>query len=222
MFGCSPGRCSHASDAVLAERDDAPCRPARPRGSSRSRPPRARIGSPGAKSRTGLLGRLAQLDRREAPALADAAVAAQDRRRAADLLGGQRVERMRRSGGGESAHAPRSRAAKQPSPRRSGARAHWIPDGGAARRRGCSVLAVDALLSLFPPGSDVAGDGMLRIGGCRADALAAEFGTPVLVVAEQALRDAGARVRATSWRRAGRARASCSPRRRSRARPCSA
>ena len=29
---------------------------------------------------------------------------------------------------------------------------------------------------------------MLRIGGCRADALAAEFGTPVLVVAEAALR----------------------------------
>jgi diaminopimelate decarboxylase len=48
---------------------------------------------------------------------------------------------------------------------------------------------VDALLSLFPPGSDVAGDGMLRVGGCRADELAAEFGTPVLVVAEQALRD---------------------------------
>jgi diaminopimelate decarboxylase len=48
---------------------------------------------------------------------------------------------------------------------------------------------VDALLSLFPPGSDVAGDGMLRVGGCRADDLAAEFGTPVLVVAEQALRD---------------------------------
>jgi diaminopimelate decarboxylase len=48
---------------------------------------------------------------------------------------------------------------------------------------------VDALLSLFPPGSDVAGDGMLRVGGCRADDLAAEFGTPVMVVAEQALRD---------------------------------
>jgi diaminopimelate decarboxylase len=47
---------------------------------------------------------------------------------------------------------------------------------------------VNALLSLFPPGSDVAGEGMLRIGGCRADDLAAEYGTPVLVVAEQALR----------------------------------
>jgi diaminopimelate decarboxylase len=47
---------------------------------------------------------------------------------------------------------------------------------------------VDALLSLFPPGSDVDADGMLRIGGCRADALAGEFGTPALVVAEDALR----------------------------------
>jgi diaminopimelate decarboxylase len=47
---------------------------------------------------------------------------------------------------------------------------------------------VDTPLSLFPPGSDVDADGMLRIGGCRAGALAEEFGTPVLVVAEQALR----------------------------------
>jgi diaminopimelate decarboxylase len=47
---------------------------------------------------------------------------------------------------------------------------------------------VDALLSLFPPGSDVDADGMLRIGGCRADALAAEFGTPAFAVAEDALR----------------------------------
>jgi len=47
---------------------------------------------------------------------------------------------------------------------------------------------VDALLSLFPRGSAPDADGMLCIGGCRADALAAEFGTPVLVVAEAALR----------------------------------
>ena len=51
---------------------------------------------------------------------------------------------------------------------------------------GCRGL--DALLSLFPPGTDADDDGMLRIGGCRADALAAEFGTPVMVVAEDALR----------------------------------
>ena len=46
-----------------------------------------------------------------------------------------------------------------------------------------------AVLSLFPPGSALGEDGMLIVGGCRADALAAEFGTPVLVVAEQALRE---------------------------------
>ena len=46
----------------------------------------------------------------------------------------------------------------------------------------------DELLELFPPGSAVEQDGMLAIGGCRADVLAAEYGTPVLVVAESALR----------------------------------
>ena len=45
------------------------------------------------------------------------------------------------------------------------------------------------LLELLPPGSAVAADGTLTVAGCRADELAAEFGTPVLVVAEAALRD---------------------------------
>ena len=45
------------------------------------------------------------------------------------------------------------------------------------------------LLPLLPPGSALADDGTLVVGGCRADDLAQEFGTPVLVVAEQALRD---------------------------------
>ena len=44
------------------------------------------------------------------------------------------------------------------------------------------------LLDLLPPGSATDADGMLIIGGCRADDLSAEFGTPVLVVAEEALR----------------------------------
>jgi diaminopimelate decarboxylase len=44
------------------------------------------------------------------------------------------------------------------------------------------------LLEHFPLGSATDADGMLVIGGCRADDLAAEFGTPVLVVAEEALR----------------------------------
>jgi diaminopimelate decarboxylase len=47
---------------------------------------------------------------------------------------------------------------------------------------------MEDLLSLFPPGSTVAADGMLQVDGCRADELATEFGTPVLVVAEAALR----------------------------------
>ena len=50
----------------------------------------------------------------------------------------------------------------------------------------------EELLALFPPGSDLDRDGVLRIGGVRADEIAAEHGTPVLVVAEDALR-AGAR-----------------------------
>src|SRR5262245_10763655 len=44
------------------------------------------------------------------------------------------------------------------------------------------------LLSLFPAGSALDDDGTLVVGGCRADDLAGEFGTPVLVVAEDALR----------------------------------
>jgi diaminopimelate decarboxylase len=47
---------------------------------------------------------------------------------------------------------------------------------------------MDSLLSLFPPASAKDSDGMLLVGGCRADALATEFGTPVLVVSENALR----------------------------------
>ena len=47
---------------------------------------------------------------------------------------------------------------------------------------------MDSLFSLLPPGSATDSDGMLLVGGCRADALAAEFGTPVMVVSETALR----------------------------------
>src|SRR5215217_1286450 len=51
-----------------------------------------------------------------------------------------------------------------------------------------TAVGVDALLSLFPPGSSLDPDGMLNFEGCRADALGTEFGTPVLVVSEPALR----------------------------------
>jgi diaminopimelate decarboxylase len=54
--------------------------------------------------------------------------------------------------------------------------------------RTMAAVGVDALLSLFPPGSSLDPDGMLAIEGCRADALATEFDTPVLVVSEPALR----------------------------------
>ncbi|MGZ4799784.1 MAG: diaminopimelate decarboxylase [Acidimicrobiia bacterium] len=47
---------------------------------------------------------------------------------------------------------------------------------------------MDDFLSLLPVGTARDGDGMLLLGGCRADALATEYGTPVLVVAEEALR----------------------------------
>ena len=45
------------------------------------------------------------------------------------------------------------------------------------------------LLGLFPTGSRVDDDGTVVVGGCRLDDLAAEFGTPVLVVDEDALRN---------------------------------
>ena len=45
-----------------------------------------------------------------------------------------------------------------------------------------------AVLGLFPAGSCVEADGTLSVGGCRLDDLAAQFGTPVMVVAEEALR----------------------------------
>ena len=49
--------------------------------------------------------------------------------------------------------------------------------------------AAEDLLGLFPPGSKTDGDGTLVVGGCRLDDVAAEFGTPAIVVAEDALRN---------------------------------
>jgi diaminopimelate decarboxylase len=44
------------------------------------------------------------------------------------------------------------------------------------------------LIGLFPPGTTLAADGTLTVGGCRLDDLAEKFGTPTIVVAEDALR----------------------------------
>jgi diaminopimelate decarboxylase len=48
------------------------------------------------------------------------------------------------------------------------------------------------LLELFPPGTSTDGDGMLRVGGCRLDDVAEQHGTPVLLVAEDAVRQRAA------------------------------
>jgi len=50
------------------------------------------------------------------------------------------------------------------------------------------VTGTDDLVGLFPPGTSLDGDGTLMVGGCRLDDLAHEYGTPVLVVDEVALR----------------------------------
>jgi diaminopimelate decarboxylase len=50
------------------------------------------------------------------------------------------------------------------------------------------VTGADDVIGLFPPGTSRDGDGMLRVGGCRLDELAAEYGTPALVVDEAAVR----------------------------------
>jgi diaminopimelate decarboxylase len=47
---------------------------------------------------------------------------------------------------------------------------------------------VGDLLNLFPPETRTDADGTLLVGGCRLDAIAEQFGTPAIVVAEPALR----------------------------------
>ena len=49
-------------------------------------------------------------------------------------------------------------------------------------------MTPDEPLSLFPSGTWQDDDGMVVVGGCRLDTLAGRYGTPVLVVAEGALR----------------------------------
>jgi diaminopimelate decarboxylase len=51
-----------------------------------------------------------------------------------------------------------------------------------------STALTPDLLGLFPPGSTTDEDGTLIVGGCRLDEVAADFGTPAIVVAEDSLR----------------------------------
>jgi diaminopimelate decarboxylase len=50
------------------------------------------------------------------------------------------------------------------------------------------MTGTEELLGLFPPGTTQDTDGMLVIGGCRLDDVAASHGTPVMVVDEGAIR----------------------------------
>lgn len=50
------------------------------------------------------------------------------------------------------------------------------------------MTSTDDLVGLFPPGTSLDGDGTLVVGGCRLDDIAHDYGTPVLVVDEIALR----------------------------------
>jgi diaminopimelate decarboxylase len=50
------------------------------------------------------------------------------------------------------------------------------------------VTEADDVLGLFPPGTVADPDGMLRVGGCRLDEVAASYGTPALLVAESEVR----------------------------------
>ncbi|HEX9835019.1 MAG TPA: diaminopimelate decarboxylase [Mycobacterium sp.] len=50
------------------------------------------------------------------------------------------------------------------------------------------AVQADELIDLFPPGTRTDSDGTLIVGGCRLDEVAEQFGTPAIVVSEDALR----------------------------------
>jgi diaminopimelate decarboxylase len=51
-----------------------------------------------------------------------------------------------------------------------------------------AVSTTDELIGLFPPGTGLDDDGTLTVGGCRLDDVAEQFGTPAILVSEDALR----------------------------------
>ena len=62
-------------------------------------------------------------------------------------------------------------------------------------------VSTDELVGLFPPETRLDGDGTLMIGGCRLDDVAEQFGTPAIVVSEDALRQrARDYLSAATWR----------------------
>jgi len=70
--------------------------------------------------------------------------------------------------------------------------------------RATAGVDVAELLGLFPHGTRLADDGVLVVGGCRLDDVAAAYGTPTYVVAEDALRRQARRLReglAARWPR---------------------
>ncbi|MGV0746436.1 diaminopimelate decarboxylase [Mycolicibacterium sp. XJ870] len=49
-------------------------------------------------------------------------------------------------------------------------------------------MTLEDLIGLFPPGTQPDADGTLMVGGCRLDDIADQFGTPAIVVSEDAVR----------------------------------
>ncbi len=64
----------------------------------------------------------------------------------------------------------------------------WHAEAVSSRLTTHTDVTTDELLGLFPPGTGLDRDGTLTIGGCRLDDVAEEFGTPAIVVSEDALR----------------------------------
>lgn len=62
-------------------------------------------------------------------------------------------------------------------------------DERSREERRKAEATADQLVGLFPPGTHTDSDGTLVVGGCRLDDVAAQFGTPVIVVSEDALRE---------------------------------
>jgi len=63
---------------------------------------------------------------------------------------------------------------------------HGDERSGEERKK--AEATADELVGLFPPGTRTDSDGTLVVGGCRLDDVAAQFGTPAIVVSEDALR----------------------------------